>query len=173
MSIVMIHGRLATTGMLFAGICVAWGLLNFLRKQPMTGSYWGALVILEALMIIQVVLGAVVYFSGGQLARPIVHFLYAATAILSLPAAYVYTGGKDTQRESLLYAVVCLWLLFIVDRSRTTGMEMTLPALGFFIPRLITPAIDSSLGKVMHSSHGNPAPCSGRRSGKKRLPPSV
>ncbi|MCS6843324.1 MAG: hypothetical protein NZ528_03235 [Caldilineales bacterium] len=133
MPIVAIHGRLAVTGMLFAGICVAWGLLNFLRKRPVTGSYWGALIILEALMVIQVVIGAVVLFSGGQLARPIVHYLYAATAILSLPAAYVYTRGQDTPRENLIYAVVCLWLLFIVDRSRATGVEGTLmPAFTMF-----------------------------------------
>lgn len=137
MSVVMIHGRLATTGMLFAGICFAWGLLNFLRNQPMTSSYWGGLVILEVLMIVQVVLGAIVFSSGGQLARPIVHLLYAATAILSLPAAYVYTGGKDTRRESLLYAVVCLWLLFIVDRGRVTGLEETLPASTYFINWLL------------------------------------
>ena len=132
MSAAMIHSRLGTTALLFSGLCFAWGLLNYLRKQPMTSSYWGGLVILEVLMVVQVVLGAIVFTSGGQLNRAIVHVLYAATTIISLPAAYVYTGGKDTRRESLLYAVVCLWLLFIVDRSRTTGMETVFPAISYF-----------------------------------------
>ena len=131
MSIDFIHGRLANAALLFSIICVAWGFLNFIRKQPVTGSYWGALVILQLLAMAQVVVGIVVYAStgGGQLARPIVHLLYAATLVISLPAAYVYTGGKDTQRENLIYALVCLWLVFIVERSISTGQEGALPPL--------------------------------------------
>ncbi len=131
MSIAFIHGRLANATLLFSIICVAWGLLNFIRKQPVTGGYWGGLVILQILAIAQVVIGIVVYAStdGGQLARPIVHLLYAATLVISLPAAYVYTGGKDTQRENMIYALVCLWLVFIAERSITTGQEGMLSSL--------------------------------------------
>ena len=129
MPIEFIHARLATTALVFSAICVAWGLLNFVRKQPVTGSYWGALVILELLSITQVVIGLLVFFSVGSdnLARPIVHALYGATLILSLPAAYVYSKGKDTRNENLIYALVCLWLVFIVERSISTGQEGMLP----------------------------------------------
>ncbi|HSN78694.1 MAG TPA: hypothetical protein VL334_26790 [Anaerolineae bacterium] len=131
MSIDFIHARLANAALLFSVICFAWGLLNFIRKQPVTSSYWGALVILQILAMAQVVIGIVVYASmdGGQLARPIVHLLYAATLVISLPAAYVYTGGKDTQRENMIYALVCLWLVFIAERSITTGKEGMLSSL--------------------------------------------
>lgn len=125
MSLAFIHGRLAAATLLFCAICVAWGVLNYLRKQPVTGSYWGALVILQLLAVAQVVVGIVVYAttSGGELLRPIVHMLYGATLLISLPAAYVYSGGKDTRRENLIYALVCLWLVFIVERSISTGQE--------------------------------------------------
>jgi hypothetical protein len=131
MSIDFIHGRLGNATLLFSIICVAWGFLNFIRKQPVTGGYWGGLVILQLLAMAQVVVGILVYAStgGGQLARPVVHLLYAATLVISLPAAYVYTGGKDTQRENLIYALVCLWLVFIVERSISTGQEGALPPL--------------------------------------------
>lgn len=125
MPIGFIHARLATSVLLFSIICVAWGLLNYIRKQPVTGGYWGGLVILQLLAVAQVVIGIVVFVStgGGQLVRPIVHLLYAATLVISLPAAYVYTGGKDTRNENLIYALVCLWLVFIAERSITTGQE--------------------------------------------------
>jgi hypothetical protein len=131
MSIDFIHGRLANAVLLFSIICVVWGFLNFIRKQPVTSSYWGGLAILQILAMAQVVVGILVYTSSGngQLARPIVHILYAATLVISLPAAYVYTGGKDTQRENLIYALVCLWLVFIVERSISTGQEGALPLL--------------------------------------------
>ena len=39
------YDRLATLAMLFSVICVVWGLFNDFRKQPVTGGYWGGLVI--------------------------------------------------------------------------------------------------------------------------------
>ena len=131
MSIDFIHGRLANAALLFSILCTAWGLFNFIRKQPVTSSYWGGLVILQILAMAQVVIGIVVYAStgGDELARPIVHLLYAATLVISLPAAYVYTGGKDTQRENMIYALVCLWLVFIAERSISTGQEGALAPL--------------------------------------------
>lgn len=124
MPISAIHDRLAISAMAFSGICALWGILNYLRKQPVTGGYWGGLVILQILMVVEVALGVVFALSGsGQLLRPIVHILYGATMVISLPAAYIYTGGKDTRRENLIYALVCLWLLFIVERGVSTGRE--------------------------------------------------
>lgn len=124
MPISAIHDRLAISAMLFSAICVVWGFFNYFRKQPVTGGYWGGLVILQILMVAEVALGIVFALSGnGQLLRPIVHILYGATMVISLPAAYIYTGGKDTRRENLIYAFVCLWLVFIVERAMSTGRE--------------------------------------------------
>jgi hypothetical protein len=124
MPISVIHDRLAVSAMLFSAICALWGLVNYFRKQPVTGGYWGGLVILQILMVAEVTLGVVFALSGnGQLLRPIVHILYGATMVISLPAAYIYTGGKDTRRENLIYALVSLWLLFIVERGVSTGRE--------------------------------------------------
>jgi hypothetical protein len=135
MSIDFIHGRLANAALLFSIICTAWGLVNFIRKQPVTSSYWGGLVILQILAMAQVVIGIAVYAStgGGELARPVVHMLYAATLVISLPAAYVYTGGKDTPRENIIYALVCLWLVFIAERSISTGQEGALAPLSLLL----------------------------------------
>lgn len=128
MPISVIHARLANAALMFSLICFAWGLLNYVLKKPVTSSYWGGLAILEILMIAQSVLGVVMLVGGvGQLLRPIVHVLYGITTIISLPAVYVYTGGKDTRRENLLYALVCLWLAAIAERGITTGIETVLP----------------------------------------------
>ncbi len=124
MSLVFVHNRLATTALLLSAIIAGWGLLNFLRRQPVSSAYWGGLAVLEVLMVGQAALGLVLLLGEGELARPVVHVLYGATAVLSLPAAYVYTRGRDSRTENLIYAVVCLWLFFIVERSMTTGTEV-------------------------------------------------
>ncbi len=123
MPLATIHDRLAISAVLFAGICAAWGFINYIRKQPMTSGYWGALVICEILMIVQAVLGIVLAIQGNHPPRAIVHYLYGISAVISLPAVYVFTGGQDTRRESLLYAVVSLWLFGLAIRGITTGSE--------------------------------------------------
>ena len=47
MSLLNIHDRLAISAVLFAGVCAAWGFINYIRKQDMTSGYWGALAICE------------------------------------------------------------------------------------------------------------------------------
>jgi len=123
------------TVLIFCAICVVWGLFNYFRNQPVTSSYWGGLVILQLLSMAQVVIGIAVFASvgTGELARPIVHMLYGATLVLSLPAAYVYSGGKDTRNENLIYALVCLWLVFIAERSISTGREGALPLFSLLV----------------------------------------
>lgn len=123
MSLAVIHDRLAISAVLFAGVCAVWGFINYIRNQPITSGYWGALVICEGLMILQGILGIVLAVQGNEPVRGIVHYLYGVTAVISLPAVYVFTGGRDTRRESMLYAIVCVWLLLIALRAVTTGAE--------------------------------------------------
>ena len=94
MSLAVIHDRLAVSAVLFAGVCAVWGFINYIRKQPMTSGYWGALVICEVLMIVQAVFGIVLAIQGNHPPRAIVHYLYGISAVISLPAVYVFTGGR-------------------------------------------------------------------------------
>ena len=123
MPLAVIHDRLAVSAVLFAGVCAVWGFINYIRKQPMTSGYWGALVICEILMIVQALFGIILAIEGNHPPRAIVHYLYGISAVISLPAVYVFTGGRDTRRESLLYAVVSLWLFGLAIRGITTGSE--------------------------------------------------
>ena len=129
MSLLNIHDRLAVSAVLFAGVCAAWGFINYIRKQDMTSGYWGALAICESLIKAQGVLGIVLAIQGNAPPRAIVHYLYGISAVISLPAVYIFTGGRDTRRESLLYAVVSLWLFGLAIRGITTGSEQEAAAL--------------------------------------------
>ena len=64
MSLTFIHSRLAITSILYIGILSIWGFITFFRKRPADSNYWGALAIGEVLLIIQAVLGGILYFGG-------------------------------------------------------------------------------------------------------------
>ena len=65
MSLADIHGRLANTALLFIAILAAWGLWRMIRKQGVSSSYWGALVIGEVLILLQGALGAYLWLVGS------------------------------------------------------------------------------------------------------------
>jgi len=120
MSLLEFHSRLGTTAMLFALGLGLWGLVLFFRKQGPNGSYLGGLAIGEVVFIIQAVLGGVLYFTGFTLSN-MIHILYGALGILTLPAAFAYTRGATNRRESLIYAIICLFLFGVALRAISTA----------------------------------------------------
>ena len=121
MSLVEIHGRLATSILLFIFALALWGLLRYFRKQGVDGSYWGALVIGEVLILAQGALGIFLWFSTLRPERGGFHVLYGVVSAITIPAAYAFTKGRDERREMLIYGVTMLFLAGIAIRAMTTG----------------------------------------------------
>lgn len=119
--LVFIHAALLRTILLFFGVLVAWGVLNFLRREPISGSYRGTLIIGELLMIAQFAIGIMLLLGGLQPARPTIHILYGFVAILMLPGTAAFTRGRDPRWANLMYALICLFLLGIALRALETG----------------------------------------------------
>ena len=115
-----LHARLSTTFMFFALAMGLWGLFAYVRKQPVGSNYWGALVIGETLGVVQGVLGLVRLVDGGGPER-IIHILYGVVAVITWPAAFGYTRGRDSKAEAFTYGLVGLFLFGIALRASTTG----------------------------------------------------
>jgi hypothetical protein len=115
-----LHSRLALTAILFALALGVWGTWNFLRRQGVTSSYWGALVIGEILMLVQGVIGVFLVFTAA-LPRDLLHFLYGVLVALSWPAVYIYTNGRTERNEAGIYALVSFFVFGLALRAITTG----------------------------------------------------
>ena len=116
-----IHARLATTVVLFFIAMAIWGFWRYFRKEGLSSNYWGSLVIAEILILVQGVLGILLWFSNLRPERGGVHILYGIVGALGIPAVYIFTKGGDQRREMLLYAAVFLFLIGISIRSMATG----------------------------------------------------
>jgi hypothetical protein len=119
-SLVEIHARLANSVVLFLLAVGLWALFNYVRRQGLSSSYWGTLVIGEILLGVQAILGVVLYAQGGRPPR-IVHYLYGVFILLVWPGIFAFTQGRATRREALIYGVVSLFMVGIAIRSITTG----------------------------------------------------
>jgi hypothetical protein len=117
----VIHARLANSVLLYVSILALWGFWRFFKKQGMDSSYWGAVVIAEVLVLLQGALGITLFIIGLTPGRGWVHILYGIVGAIALPGVYLYTKGRDDQRDILMYAVVFLFQAGVFMRAMVTG----------------------------------------------------
>ena len=77
-----IHRVLSNTIWLFFLLLGVWGLIRAFRRHGVNSSYMGAMVIGEAVFIVQAVLGIILMISGERPGRGI-HLLYGAFALVA------------------------------------------------------------------------------------------
>ncbi|MBA3534809.1 MAG: hypothetical protein H0T73_23095 [Ardenticatenales bacterium] len=113
-----LHLQLATMATIFTLLLALWGFLRYMQGQGVDGSYLGAVVIGEGLLVVQGALGGLMMGAGAQPARPAIHILYGLVALLSFPALYAFTQGRDSRREMLLWALIALFVFGVTIRAR-------------------------------------------------------
>ena len=122
MTLTDIHHNLATSVLLFMLIAGVWGIISYARGRSMSGNYWGILAVGELLILAQGVLGAVLWISGARPGRLGVHILYGVVAVISLPAYYAITRGRDDRQVVLVYGMLNFFLAAISLRAAATGV---------------------------------------------------
>lgn len=125
MSLTQVHAGLAQTGTLFMIALGVWAIVFRIRSRPLDGSWYGGAAVGEILMLVQFVLGWVLYGQGlgDNLPRAFVHILYGAVAVITLPAAYLYLSKlEDENVKSILFAIVCFFLMEVVIRARDVAI---------------------------------------------------
>jgi CDP-diglyceride synthetase len=120
MNLAAIHERLATSLLLFMAIAAAWNLFAAARRRGVSSSTWGILAIGEVLALAEAAVGLAIYLGGERPARA-VHLLYGLTAVLTLPAYYFISRGRDDRTASWIYGALCFFLAFAAYRSMVTG----------------------------------------------------
>ncbi len=110
-TIVTLHARLANTVWLFLLILGLWSLLRAIRRDGVSGNFLGALAIAEVLIVVQVILGSLLWLSGrgGNITTPAMHILYAAFSLVFLPFVFLYwLRGDDSNRAQwvLTFAIL-------------------------------------------------------------------
>jgi len=120
MDLATIHARLATSLLLFMAIAAIWNLIAAVRRHRVSSSTWGILALGEILALAQGAVGLALYLGGDRPART-VHLLYGLTAVLTLPAYYFISRGRDDRTASWVYGALCLFLAFAAGRAVVTG----------------------------------------------------
>jgi hypothetical protein len=131
MSLVPIHAGLSNACIIFSLIIAGYAFLRYFQQQGVDGGFLGVVAVGELLYIAQVIVGVLLSFSGvPQPARLWVHVLYGITLVITLPAAYAFTRGRDSRREVMVYALAALFLAGVSLRAVATAALVAPPGLG-------------------------------------------
>jgi uncharacterized membrane protein len=122
LTLTTIHDALANSVLLFTLIAGVWGVVSRVRGKAMTGNYWGILAVGELLIIGQGLIGAILWLSGARPGRMGIHVLYGVVAVISLPAYYAITKGRDDKEIVLVYGLLNFFLAAISLRAAATGV---------------------------------------------------
>lgn len=122
-SLVQVHASLAIAVMLFNAILGVWGFIKFARQDGMDGNFYGAVALSPILGLVQLVLGLVLVGIGLGVNVRFVHYLYGALVIITVPAVFAFTRGRDDRGAVFIYAAVLLLTAAFGLRAYTTGMN--------------------------------------------------
>jgi hypothetical protein len=117
----LIHGRLASSVILYFLAMMVWALWRYFRKEGVNESFMGALVISEILILVQGGLGVFLWLSNFRPERGGMHVLYGIIGVIGIPAIYSFIRGRQNRFEMLAYSATFLCLIGIVFRSLATG----------------------------------------------------
>jgi hypothetical protein len=119
-----LHGVLSRAILMFAAIAGLYGLYLYFRKQTVTPSYWGVLVVGNLLTLAQGAIGLLMAFSGAPTGEW-THILYGVTAALWIPIiSFInqqFNKGERNVRETLIVALVSLFQVGVALRAIGTG----------------------------------------------------
>lgn len=116
-----VHGALANSILMYMGIVSVWSIWRFIRNQRSDGSFLGALAIGELLIIVQVILGVVLWVTDSKPAGGAMHILYGIVGALGIPAIFMYARERSDRSEMVLSSAILLFMVGIFLRSIATG----------------------------------------------------
>jgi hypothetical protein len=120
MSLLFIHQRVAYSLLLLALIAGIWGIVRYAMRRGVDGNYWSVLGASELLVIVQGVLGILLWLRGLRPAEGI-HLMYGAVGALVLPVYYGISHGEDDRRSALRYGCLCLLVAGVTLRAISTA----------------------------------------------------
>jgi hypothetical protein len=117
-----LHARLATTAAFYAFALAVWAGLRAIRGRGLDSGYLGAVVIGEALLIVEGALGAWLLLAMGLSPARGLHFLYGILSLVIWPFLFTYTRSTPGSRESVVFCAGSLFLWGLLLRAATTAV---------------------------------------------------
>jgi hypothetical protein len=101
-----------------------WGVVAFIAKREPNPWYWRLLAVLQVILILELVVGALLLASGHR--RGVLHYFYGAVfpAVVLVGAHVLARGMEDETDTWKVFAVAAFFLFGLTLRALTTGLGL-------------------------------------------------
>jgi heme A synthase len=120
-SLPFLHGRIATALVLFTLAAGVYGLAEYLRKKPISPSYWGLIIFGNLLALVQGSLGGWMALQGAQPTRGWLHILYGVVTVLWIPAIRLLNRHRAGRDATLTCTLVSLFEFAVALQAMGTA----------------------------------------------------
>ena len=114
----VVHHRLFVLLFVEQVVIGIWALVLGFKKRPVSGTLLSVIVVDEALLIVQSVVGGLL-LAGGQGPKPL-HFLYGGLLLALLPLVYPYANRRP-QRAGVWLGITLLFMAGLIVRTHFTA----------------------------------------------------
>jgi hypothetical protein len=103
-------------------VLMVWGLVAYLTKREPNTWFWRVLGVLQAILLLQVVIGLILWLTNPLPA--FLHPLYGAVfPVLVLGVAHILARGMDDERDRWkVFAVASFFVFGLTLRALMTGL---------------------------------------------------
>jgi hypothetical protein len=138
-----ISGILNNAYILYCLAMGVWAGLLWLREEPLSGNFWGAMWLASFLAAISLAVGIIRALGGAQFRT--VYWLYEFYFILVLPGTFALLRGRDDRGAAAVFAGVAIFSAFAAISTGDRNIILNQPAATLLIAPAFTHP-QSSLG---------------------------
>jgi len=121
-TLLRIHGFLATALWVILPILGIWGVFLAIRKQSVDKFYLRALIFgVQLVVIVEAVIGAILWVDGGWPTRGWLHIILGAVASFFLMGVSAYLREDTSNRAQWIYTSGAFLLFVIALLAYSTG----------------------------------------------------
>ena len=106
MTLNTIHNILFNMHIFYSLILGIWGTVMAIRKESISGNYWGAVAVSTILAAAVLLLGIIMAAEGLRTSRTITYFIYMAWLVIVMPGLYSMLRGRDDQSAAIAFAIL-------------------------------------------------------------------
>lgn len=100
------HGILFTMHLLYSAALGLWAAVLAGRDEPLSGNYWGAVLISTGLAALVLLVGLAMLAAGLRPPRLTTYLLYMLWLVVMMPGTYSLLHGREDRSAAIAYAIL-------------------------------------------------------------------
>ncbi|MAS36121.1 MAG: hypothetical protein CL610_19095 [Anaerolineaceae bacterium] len=86
-----------------------WAAYMAVQSEPISGGYWGALLIGSGLAAVVTLVGVVMTLQGLRPQRIVIYYLYMAFLIVIMPGLFSLMRGRDDRSAAIAFSILAFF----------------------------------------------------------------